>query len=249
MKTALVLIVAGLATAATADIIPTATTYDLTQANGQGTVYTDFSGLRTVTPGDSYTAEPLVQDGVSAFFTDDDSASIFAEGVEGLGGVNIAGAAGSTSHADAGSVPLGGGLHLGFASVFMRDAAGGLGIWVDAANAGAGFTSWRADVGTIAGGTDGLGIALGGGESFSVLSATFVAFSSTGAPLGAFPMSLDSSDGAQLAGLAVIGIGGGDIAGFDLAGVELQWEYEIVPAPASAALLGLGGFAAARRRR
>ncbi len=249
MKTVLVLTVVGLAATANADITPMSNIADLSQANGQGTIYSDFSGLQSVIAGDSFTAEPLVQDGISAFFTDDNTASIFAEGVEGFGGVNIAGAAGSTSNALAGSVPLGGGMFVGFASVHMRDAAGALGIWVDAANAGAGFTTWRADVGTIAGGTDGLGIDLAPGESFSVLSAAFVAFNSTGGSLGTFALSVDNSDAAQLAGLAVIGLGGADIAGFDLAGIEMQWTYEIVPAPASAALLGLGGFAAIRRRR
>lgn len=247
MKTAFVLTVVGLAATANADITPVTTIADLTQPIAQGTVY-GLTGDKNIIAGDTYTAEPLVQDGINAFFTDD-AASVFTLGVPAIGGNNLTGAAGSTSNSSSGSIDNMDGTFTAFVTIDHRDATGNLDLWVDAAQAGQGLTSWRADVGSNAGGTDGLAVDLGAGESFNILSSVFVAFNSANASLGAFSLSLDTSNASQLSGLAVIGLGGADIAGFDLSGLQIQWTYEIVPAPASAALLGLGGFAAIRRRR
>ncbi len=74
-------------------------------------------------------------------------------------------------------------------------------------------------------------IAVGGGTIFS----------------GSYFVSLNAP--TEVSGRTFIGAGGADLANFAIAGGVATISYEIVPAPASAALLGLGGFAAARRRR
>ncbi len=64
---------------------------------------------------------------------------------------------------------------------------------------------------------------------------------------GSYFLQLPSA--TEMDGRTFISAGGGDLSGFGITGGRSTWSYEIVPAPASAALLGLGGFAAARRRR
>jgi hypothetical protein len=201
--------------------------------------------------GDTYGAEPLLQDGASAFFLDNGAASVFNfDGASENGGASTAYQFGVDMIAVEAFTPsaTGGLVQVEVAAV---DALAGANVpWVPAGVLGpAGpFNSWRLDVGSTAA-TNPVDIALGAGQTINVLNSGFTAFNSAGASIGTFALTLDTSGPTQVSGLGVVGLGGADIAGFDMASIQLFWEYEVVPAPAGVMLLGFGGLALARRRR
>lgn len=80
------------------------------------------------------------------------------------------------------------------------------------------------------------------------LEADFDLFDSTGGILfsGTFFVT-ESATG--FGGVIFIDAGGADLTGFDIAGGEARVTYAVIPAPGAAALLGLGGLVAVRRRR
>lgn len=58
-----------------------------------------------------------------------------------------------------------------------------------------------------------------------------------------------TDQGTGFSGLTFVNAGGADLSTFGIAGARATITYDVVPTPASAALLGLGGLVAARRRR
>ncbi|MBX3364604.1 MAG: PEP-CTERM sorting domain-containing protein [Phycisphaeraceae bacterium] len=252
MKNVVFVAMAGLAASAGADFsaqVPA----NLLNAQPGGVIYNTLSPIaNNVIPGDTFTAEPLVQTTTTAFYTDDSNASLFTFGTTAPGGNNLANA-GTVSVTESSVTPLGGNQFLAAVAIYHADAAtGGLAIWVAQGVTGpngAPFVSWRGDVGALAAATDPIDIQLGAGQSIVVHSASFTVFNTTGAVLGTFGLTVNASTGTTLGGVGVVGLGGANIAGFNLSGMELQWHYEIIPAPSSVALLGLGGLLAARRRR
>lgn len=250
MKAICFAVVAGLAGLASADVYEAANLYSPAPTQARLLSVPVFGIQANVVAGDTFTAEGLVQDGVSAFFTDDGAGSVHTFGSSSLGGNNLTNP-GTTSVINSVVVDNMNGTYTAAVSISHLDVAGGLGLWVAGGQTGpnGSFVSWRFDAGSNAGGADQINIDLGMGESINVLGSGIIAFNSAGASLGSFAMTLDSSSASALSGVGVIGLGGGNIAGFDLSGIELQWTYEVVPTPSSAALLGLGGLLAARRRR
>jgi len=188
--------------------------------------------------GDTYNAAPLVQDGVSAFYISDAAPSthMFDGTVEGAGN-NLANPGGTFAIVEA-QTPLGL-TDLIQVEMIALNAAGAPAPWVTVP----GFTSWRLDIGAIAAGTDAIDLG-----PINVVASGFTVFNSAGASLGTFGLTVDASTGSSVAGVGVVGLGGGDIAGFDLASIQLFWEVEIVPEPASLTLVLLGGLALLRRR-
>lgn len=98
--------------------------------------------------------------------------------------------------------------------------------------------------------SDGLGgIAIAPGTT--VTSSYARLFNTAGELVGPADMQ-DTSTPTELGGLAGLFADGVNIAGLDVAGIELNWELAFVPEPHEYALmagLGLLGFAAWRRRR
>jgi hypothetical protein len=252
MKTVLFAAVAGLAASANADIVPF-NAFDLTTAQvSGGQLYSvGTTSLKSVIPGDAFTAEPLAQTTSGAFFTDDGAGSVFAFGTAASGGNNLTNT-GSISVVNSVQINNANSTFTVASSVAHFNSAGGLVPWVASGVSGpnaAPFVSWRFDVGSTSGGTNPIDISLAAGEFINVLSANFLVFNSAGSVLATFSLSLDTSNSSSLSGLGLVGLGGANIAGFDLSGMEIQWTYEVVPTPASAAVLGFGGLLAARRRR
>lgn len=255
MKMFACLAVAGLATSANADLIAYEAANLLEAASASSTAQslgTSALANRTAS-GDTFTSETLIQTAGSAFFLDAGRDSVFSVGAPaasgGLSGAYMAPVDMVTVSAD---LDNGDGTRSILVETVAVDAAGSVVAWVPAglaAGPGNPFVAWRMDVGSNAGGTDTIDIALNPGEFVNFLGSGFNAFTSAGAALGSFAMTLDNAAGNSASGLAVLGLGGADIAGFDVGSIQLFWTYEIVPAPASMALLGLGGLIAAGRRR
>ncbi len=55
--------------------------------------------------------------------------------------------------------------------------------------------------------------------------------------------------GTGFGGSVAVGAGGADLGTFNIGGGSASITYNVIPAPGAAALFGLGGLAAARRRR
>ncbi len=83
-----------------------------------------------------------------------------------------------------------------------------------------------------------------------LVGSSFTGYDLSGGSLGTFALTTDASDGTGLAGVAAVGIGGGDIAGFGLSSLQMSFEIIVVPTPAAlpAGLIGLGALALRRRR-
>lgn len=119
---------------------------------------------------------------------------------------------------------------------------------VPPAGGGTLFTSWRLDVGGFAGGSDAISLSA---PVANIIGQGQFAFNSAGGLLGTFALTAGGATvgSADINGVAVLGLGGGNIAGFDLVEHGIFWEVEVVPAPGAFALLGVAGLAATRRRR
>ena len=190
--------------------------------------------------GDSFVARALLQAPPNAYFIDDVPHSHTFGGSEFAGNNLITGQPFTITSA---KTSLGGNLYL------IQVEMGTQGPWqptpgLTAPNGNV-FQSWRLDVGMLAAGTDAIDFA----NPITVMSSGFSIFNSVGGSLGTFALTLNGSTASSVAGVGVVGLGGGDIGGFDLARIQLFWTVEIIPAPGTASLIGLGGLVAMRRRR
>jgi|GEM_PF-5581047 len=190
--------------------------------------------------GAAYDGGLLVQDGSSAFFADGAPNSfVFADGTSTSGGPLATGATATdttVAMSDTGSM-----IAVSISSA-DRQALVGAGV----SGPGGPFTTWRIDVGA---GAHPDSIEWTGAGTINVLSSGFTAFNAAGSAIGTFALAVDASDSTQVGGVGVVGLGGGDIAGFDLAELVVFWEYEVVPEPTALALFGMGVLALVRRRR
>ncbi len=204
--------------------------------------------------GDTYGAEPLAQDGASAFYissagTSPPTAIFTFDQTLKLHGTNLTGAPQPTPTDTFNVIDLqthlGGGAYLIQTEIVSLDVTGAPVPWVAAGVTGPGgaFTSWRIDVGGLAAFAD----LINPDSPFTITSAGFEAFNSAGASLGAFGLTVDLSDPTGMGGVGVVGLGGPDIAGFDLA--SLQVFFTTIPEPGSAGVLALVGVAFFARRR
>lgn len=266
-KVLAVLVATGLAAPAVADLTTPAgggfTAYNLADAGpaaygliSDGVV---AGGARSVL-GDTYSVAPLVQDGVSAFFLQDvdgpgpGTTGRYVATFDGTGensGANLAYSTGTHNfQVTEAQTDLGGGNYLIQVQYTAVNGSGAAEPWVPAGVIGPNgpFTAWRMDLGTNAAGNpiD----RLSPNNDFSILNSGFTAFDSTGAALGTFLLTVDDSNppSGGLSGVAVVGLGGANIAGFDMATLQMFWEINVVPEPASLALLALGGLLVVRRR-
>lgn len=184
--------------------------------------------------GDTFGAEPLLQDGVTATYLDDALASSFTfDASSENGGNNVLYTLAATEMGVAEMFTpsaVGGTIVIEIAAF---DVAGAVVDWVPTGATGpnGSFTDWRADVGSTAA-VDPINIlSLNPGDTITILSSGFTIFDLASTPLGSYPLSLDSSDTTSVSGLAVIGLGGTDIAGFGFGSIQLFWEYEVIPVP------------------
>jgi hypothetical protein len=222
----------------------------LGQSEGAPTQFGSIYGQVPQSPvdGDTYDARALLQDGVNAFFIDDAPDNHGFGGSEDAG-TNFVGNAGDRFSIASLHTVLGGGTELVQVEMTNLSANGAPSAWQPTAGLLSPndlvFNSWRFDMGSTAAGTD----AIAWSNDFAIINSGFTAFDSTGASLGTFALTLDTSTANSMSGVAVLGLGGADIGGFDMVSIQLFWEIEKVPAPGSMALLGMVGLASMRRRR
>ena len=172
--------------------------------------------------GDSYSLAPWLRDNLTQFYLASPIAptSHTFDGTDESGGTNSFGSAGGSFSVAEGITDLGGGAERYIVEVSALDSSLNNEPWVDASWAGQVFTDWILEVGTI----DGGGNAIVPGYSFSVTDSGFLVFDSTGVQLGSFELSADMSTSTDLAGSAWVGLGGSDIAGFDVSTIQLYWD-------------------------
>lgn len=185
--------------------------------------------------GDTFGAEPLVQDAANAYYLDDATASSFTfDGTPENGGNSVLYLASVTEmrvaevftpSASGGTVQVG---------VAAFDSLGALVDWVPSGSTAPGgetLIAWRLDVGSTAA-IDPIDIlSLNPGDTINVLNSGFTIYDLQGTPLGTYPLTIDTSDTTSVSGVALIGLGGADIAGFGLGSIEMFWEYEVIPVP------------------
>jgi hypothetical protein len=191
--------------------------------------------------GDTFNAAMLAQNTGSAFFIDD-FPDDFVFGVASDGGANLITGAPTTVASLESAV---GTIHTIVVAAFTDDSSDWLPAGIDPDGSGDLLTAIRFDVGGFAAGSDPIswaGTSIGAGAT--VLSAEIVLFIDGSA---VFSTGLAAEDYAS-GGLAGVGVVGG-AAGAGIDEVQIVWTVNEIPAPGSAALLGLAGFAAARRRR
>ena len=218
---------------------------------GYSSIY--HTGIGDSALGDTYGAQPLAQDGTSAFFISDSSgpgAGVFTLGANPeLHGANLTGAAGDTFSVLDAETDLGGGNKLIQVEIVSLDLNGGATPWVAAGvvSPNGPFTSWRMDVGGFAAAAD----LINPDEAFTVNAAGVSLFDSTGGLLGTFGLAVDLSDATGLGGVGVVGLGGADIAGFDMASMQMFFDIQFatIPEPTTIGLLSIVGLGLVIRRK
>ncbi len=210
--------------------------------------------------GDTYTVAPLLQSGGipatgAGFANDLGVVGVTFDGLAESGGVNVFGNAGDTFIVEESFTPAAGpnGLDLIQVEITSVDANGNPTPWVAAGVTGPNgpWTEWRVDVASNSAGASG-GDDLIDLSPFNLEATGFSAFASDGTSYGTFtPLTVDASTAAGVQGVGVIGLNGADIAGFDLARIQLFWEVSKVPEPSTGILSMVGVLAMMmfRRRR
>jgi len=172
--------------------------------------------------GDSYSLAPWLIDDLNQFYpasaTGTPTVHTF-DGNDESGGNNTYGSVGGSFRVSEGIVDLGGGIERYVVEVSAVDSSLNDEPWVDASWAGQVFTGWILEVGTIDGGSN----AISPGYNFSVQDSGFIVFNSAGTSIANFTL-FDASTLTTLAGSAGIDLGGSDIAGFDVATIQMYWD-------------------------
>jgi hypothetical protein len=171
-----------------------------------------------------FSLAPLVQDAGAAYYMSDAGGPTLHtfDGTNESGGANLFGTAGGFFLVLEGVVDLGGGVERVIVEVRAVDGGVVPEPWVDASNAGTGLIDWRLDIGSTAGGSD----PIEPGVPFTVVDSGVAAFDSALAHLGTFDLAADTSTATGLSGVAILGIGGADIAGTDLAALQIYWDVQ-----------------------
>jgi hypothetical protein len=184
-------------------------------------------GLAAQLANGSYSLAPTVQDSGSAYYMSDaDGPTLHTfDGVGESGGANLFGTTRGSFLVFEGSEDLGNDADRVIVEVWAVDGSGVAEPWVDSSNAGSGLTHWRLDLGSNFGGNS----QIQPGVPFTVLGSGVAIFDSAGGQLATDDLSLDSSTASGLSGVAIFWLGGADIAGFDLAGMQMYWDIQYPP--------------------
>lgn len=171
---------------------------------------------------ETYSQAPIVEDSTTTYYLSDVAAPTLHtfDGLSESGGGNFFGSTGGFITVTEGVTPLGGGVDRYLVEVGARNSGGFLEPWVDASWAGFGLLNWRLDVGSTLGGIDPIQFAF----PISVFGSGVTAFDSSGSSLGTFALTADTSTSTSLSGVAVLTNGGFDIAGVDVAALQMFWD-------------------------
>lgn len=135
-------------------------------------------------------------------------------------GVNLFGSGGGDLEILEGIVDLGGGVQRYFTQITALNAADQPEPLVNSAFAGIGLIGWQFEVGTATAGND----PIEPGMFVVVIDSGFNVFDSAGQLQGTFPLLIDFSTFIGFAGLTTYTLGGADIAGADIATLQMFWD-------------------------
>ncbi len=152
--------------------------------------------------------------------------TVFDQVAETTGG-NVFGSAEGDLQILEGIVDLGGGTQRYFTQVTALDALGQPEPLVNEALAGTPFLSWQYEVGTAYTNNE----AINPGFLFVELDAGLAVFDSAGQLVGSFPLDYDYTVFTVMAGIAIYGLGGTDIAGADIATLQMFWDIRPAALP------------------
>jgi len=182
---------------------------------------------------DTYSITPLIRDNLDGFYwastVKAPTVHLF-DGLADSGGGNFFGTPGGLFRVAEGITSLGGNAERYTVEVSAVSSSIVQEPWVDVSWAGSGLTDWILEVGTSSGGGD----PLFPGYLFNVLDSGVFLFNSAGTLIGDYDLYNDASSDIYLGGTAWINNGGSDIAGVDVAAMQMYWD--ITPTPADLAL-------------
>ena len=175
--------------------------------------------------GGSYSLAPFVEDVSTAFYLSSVAAPTVHtfDDTNESGGDNFFGTAGGSILIIEGVVPQGDGVDRYIVEVSTRNSALNLEPWVDVSWAGNGLIYWRLDVGSTLGGNDPIEFAF----PIAVVNSGFFVFDSSGTLLGAFNLYANTSTPTSLSGVAILNNSGFDIAGVDVAAIQMFWDVTL----------------------
>jgi len=182
--------------------------------------------------GDTFSVAPLVQDSGRAFYMSDAAGPTqhTFDDINESGGTNLLGTSGGSFIVLEGVIPQGGGIDRVVVEVTALSSDMIAEPWVNSSHAGRGYISWRLDIGSNSGGTDPIEPEV----PFTRVGSGFSAFNSFGQLLASFELSVDTSTATSLSGVAILGNSGVDIAGENVATIQMHWD--IRPEPTDVAL-------------
>ncbi len=181
--------------------------------------------------GDTFSLAPLVQDSGAAIYVSAPSVTTHTfDGATESGGSNLKGTAGGTFRVVEGIDPLAGGVNRIIVEATAVSSVLQAEPWVSSAFAASGYVSWRLDVGSTAGGTNPIQPV----TPFTPIASGINVFNSAGVPQGSFALSSNTSTATTLSGVAILGNSGQNIAGVNVASIQMYWD--ILPQPTDLAL-------------
>ncbi len=189
--------------------------------------------INASTMGDTFSLAPLVQNNAQQALYISSAAGPTSHTFDGIaepGGSNLRGTAGGTFSIVEGLVPLAGGVNRFIVEVTAISSSLVAEPWISSAYSASGYIAWRLDVGSTAGGTNPIQPA----TPFTPVGAGIHVFNSAGQLRGSFGLSLNTSTTTSLSGVAVLGNSGQNIAGVDVASIQMYWD--ILPQPSDLAV-------------
>ncbi len=231
------------------------TYFDLNQGPGDGPMLELISGNdgpSTFVTGDTYNIAPLAQSASTAYYISSPTqvTHTFNSGANKLHGDNLLRSTVNNFVVSEQLTNLGGGMWRAQVAMRSVDANNALLRWVPtgATSPTGNFVAWRLDLGDFAAPLNKLTPA---GSWVQVGTGTFQVFNEAGTVLLSNTMGAnETSNASGFSGVVLVGIGGGNIANFNMAAMQMTFEYRQIPEPSALGLLGLSsmGLAFIRRR-
>ena len=186
---------------------------------------TEFAGTQSV--GDTYSLAPTIGTTTEDYYlsTLNSPTTHTFDGYTEFGGEKYCGTTNAYISVDERILDLGSGVSRYLVQVSAFDTSQQLEPWVDGSCTGNGFTQWRLDVGSDYGGIDRIDF----DSPVIVLGSGLLAYDSTAALIGEYPIA-DTSTSTSLSGWQYLDLGGEDIAGFDVAAMQMYWDV-VIPEP------------------
>lgn len=189
------------------------------------TAKTAKDGVQSVPERESYSLAPLLQDAQYYYYLSDansETTHTFTQDWKTIGN-NDYGTVGGKVLLIEKSEKLENGNYRTSVQVTTVNANNDAEPWVDESHSGEGFTTWRLDIGSDAGGSN----KINPEGDFEIVASGVWLFGSDGEFQTEIEIE-DTSDSNGLSGLAIVGFeDNSDIAGHDMATMIMFWDYKI----------------------